>query len=606
MKKLIFICSAVLIFIGLVTFIGCQKESIPITADHSTEDEISALDAFNGDDCEVLIQGKLKNDKHRKVVKKYYDNLLAKDLRLNKIGKTEWKNTVTLDNYNQIISIVPVVNDGTGNTKQVTHVFVLYTNWFGHQYLLLDRNSDVGIAKNRELKNNLFEIAEFVTICPNKPVEFRTGECGVIDWILGPGVTCPSFGDSFWRKVGNFFRNIFEDIFESFSSGGGDPNSSYDWSNYFYYNFGYDNTNALYYTSYDGGGGGGPYYNSGDPSESLEPSQMQALQNCVANSNGLASKTEQILNDFKETPNIQYIVADNLLELCSNGNGITPTQIEDAVARDIMMAYSTIPGFEIIRAAVHMEYEYLKKQWISSNSRQPTLFERAKLFRVAVWNVIDETTHIILDFCGLFPVFGEGCDAANGVLYTIEGDYLNASFSYAAVVPFTGWAAIGTKYLAYAVKRADGVVTNLIVKNVGGIIDFGNRSDLRKALGMATGDSRQAHHLIPWAHREHPTIQTVARNAQQGSDFFHMSYPRNGLAIDSGRQAARPGEITGHKAYNDRVYAGLEKIQETFGLNDTKRLKEELVKFEDFLRNKIEANPNLHLNDIIFNYIPIK
>ena len=104
--------------------------------------------------------------------------------------------------------------------------------------------------------------------------------------------------------------------------------------------------------------------------------------------------------------------------------------------------------------------------------------------------------------------------------------------------------------------------------------------------------------MIAWEYRGHQVIQEVARNAKKGKDFFHMNHPNNGFIIEASRNQPN------HPLYNARVKAGLDKIQQTFGLNNPSVLKIELEKFENFLRNTINSNPNVHLNDIIFDYIP--
>jgi len=45
----------------------------------------------------------------------------------------------------------------------------------------------------------------------------------------------------------------------------------------------------------------------------------------------------------------------------------------------------------------------------------------------------------------MVPVIGEVADLANAAIYAAEGDYVNASLSAAAAVPFAGWAATGAK-----------------------------------------------------------------------------------------------------------------------------------------------------------------
>ena len=231
-------------------------------------------------------------------------------------------------------------------------------------------------------------------------------------------------------------------------------------------------------------------------------------------------------------------------------------------------------------------------------------FCKMKLWLEAGYMVLIDPVHVALDICGLFPVLGEGCDGINGVLYLIQGDGINAAISFAATLPIGGWAATTGKYIAVAIKTSTGKTINLTVKIVGNFVDFGNRSDLRKVLELPVGDPRQAHHLISWSKLNHDVVQTAARGNHNSKSIYHMNRPNNGLAIEASRQVARPGEQAGHILYNDRVANGLEAIKNKFGLTNPDVLMNELGKYENYLRDLINDNPNLHLNDIVFTYIP--
>lgn len=61
--------------------------------------------------------------------------------------------------------------------------------------------------------------------------------------------------------------------------------------------------------------------------------------------------------------------------------------------------------------------------------------------------------HGVLDIAGLFPVLGEAADGINAAWYTAEGDYTNAALSAAAMVPFVGWGATGTKFAMKGYKN---------------------------------------------------------------------------------------------------------------------------------------------------------
>lgn len=116
-----------------------------------------------------------------------------------------------------------------------------------------------------------------------------------------------------------------------------------------------------------------------------------------------------------------------------------------------------------------------------------------------------------LDIIGVIPAFGEVADIVNGVIYTIQGDGVNATFSYAAAVPFIGWFSTGAKWAKLTITLADGSRTTLkwVVKS-GDIIEFGSRGQLRKILGI-TDSAFQAHHIIPWNKRISDVIQKAAK-----------------------------------------------------------------------------------------------
>ncbi len=59
------------------------------------------------------------------------------------------------------------------------------------------------------------------------------------------------------------------------------------------------------------------------------------------------------------------------------------------------------------------------------------------------WEASKEMVHLVLDIGGLVPVIGEVCDLTNGLIYTIEGDGVNATLSFSAAIPVAGWFATG-------------------------------------------------------------------------------------------------------------------------------------------------------------------
>ena len=69
----------------------------------------------------------------------------------------------------------------------------------------------------------------------------------------------------------------------------------------------------------------------------------------------------------------------------------------------------------------------------------------------AVHTILDGV-QIGLDVVGLVPVVGEIADGVNALIYVGRGDYVNASLSAAAMIPFVGWAATGGKMINKGLK----------------------------------------------------------------------------------------------------------------------------------------------------------
>lgn len=134
------------------------------------------------------------------------------------------------------------------------------------------------------------------------------------------------------------------------------------------------------------------------------------------------------------------------------------------------------------------------------------------------WEATKEVIHLSLDAFGLIPVVGEVADLTNGVLYTIEGDGLNATLSHASAVPIVGWASAGTKFGIKIASTVSGT-TKFVWKVTNGIIEFGNRGQLRKVLNLAVGNPLVAHHIIPWAKSTNEVVQRAAKSA----NAFHMN-----------------------------------------------------------------------------------
>ena len=210
------------------------------------------------------------------------------------------------------------------------------------------------------------------------------------------------------------------------------------------------------------------------------------------------------------------------------------------------------------------------------------------------WEASKDMVHIALDVFGLIPVVGEIADLTNGVLYTIEGDGLNATLSFASAVPVAGWAAVGTKY-AVKIVEASTTASTIVTKVrltwkvlADGTIYFGSSGNkLRKVLGI-TDALKHAHHLIPWAKRDLPLVQKAAKS----ENAFHINEGLNGIPMPNNLH------LTGHSIYSAR----LQQI-----LTDHNNLNPNLTPDEaygfvkgltDHVRSLIEANPALNSGQI--------
>ena len=219
----------------------------------------------------------------------------------------------------------------------------------------------------------------------------------------------------------------------------------------------------------------------------------------------------------------------------------------------------------------------------------------------ALKNTLIDATHFGLDICGLFPVIGEPCDVANGVFYTIQGDALNATFSFGSAIPFIGWASTGSKY-ALKVIGISGRTYKLSYTVVNNLIEFGNKDALRSQLRriLNTRGTDVAHHIIPL---ELAMDGDLAKEAtaliQKAANFkaaFHPNEFNNGINIASNLHAGS------HPSYTARVKQRLEEIyRSNGGTNISPQIAHQ--KIQDLLadiRNAIHNQSNLNINDVVF------
>nr|WP_294932781.1 AHH domain-containing protein [uncultured Flavobacterium sp.] len=220
-------------------------------------------------------------------------------------------------------------------------------------------------------------------------------------------------------------------------------------------------------------------------------------------------------------------------------------------------------------------------------------------FLKCYWEATKDVVHITLDVFGTVPVAGELADITNGVLYLIEGDGVNATFSMAGAVPFYGWAAVSTKYAIKFKVIPKTVYTistkiKLVWKVSGNTITFGSRSQLRAVLGLGpiALDARQAHHIIPWS----KTISnhSVVQKAAKSGNSFHMNEELNGIAVAAWRNQPN------HNNYNNLILDKLNRYQQINPNATLNQCYDQLTIILNQAKKAIVDNPNVHLNNLVF------
>lgn len=209
------------------------------------------------------------------------------------------------------------------------------------------------------------------------------------------------------------------------------------------------------------------------------------------------------------------------------------------------------------------------------------------------WEASKEMVHITLDVLGLVPVFGEVADLTNGALYTIEGDGVNATLSFASAVPVAGWAAVGVKY-AVKIKTVATIGTKVKLTwkvLADGTIYFGSnstcRAQLRKVLGLAVGNLDQAHHIIPL----NKQTKSIVQKASKSGNAFHMNEALNGIPLNN---AVHNGS---HANYDLAIQTKFDQFNATNATPD--ECYDFLVDLIQDIRTWIANNPNTPINQII-------
>ncbi|MGV8830251.1 MAG: DNA/RNA non-specific endonuclease [Breznakibacter sp.] len=90
------------------------------------------------------------------------------------------------------------------------------------------------------------------------------------------------------------------------------------------------------------------------------------------------------------------------------------------------------------------------KEWVQTMAPKAGCLSCELSELLTLWSFVQlakEEGHTALDFVGTIPIAGELADGVNGIWYLVEGDRVNAGFSFASMLPLIGDAGVkGAKY----------------------------------------------------------------------------------------------------------------------------------------------------------------
>ncbi|MBP6039993.1 MAG: AHH domain-containing protein [Flavobacterium sp.] len=318
----------------------------------------------------------------------------------------------------------------------------------------------------------------------------------------------------------------------------------------------------------------------------------------------LSPREQKIIVDYLEQPGADVVFVKELMDLArqdtlSNNNAfnfVLQAQIQDKVENDLDEAF-----LESVNQYIDLNttdpivtqqlITYFSVKCAILRYQNPS-WSDSKIY----WEASKDLIHVGLDIFGLVPLIGELADLTNGVLYTIEGDGVNATLSYASAVPVAGWAATGTK-LAIRINNVSSTAytvatkVKLTWKIVGNVVTFGNRAQLRKVLGMGTSavDPRQAHHIIPWNKQSKEIVQKAAKSR----NAFHMNEALNGIPLSN---AVHNGS---HANYDNVIQIKFDEFNRDFPNATPAQCYTFLTNLIQQIRTWIANNPSTPINNII-------
>ena len=106
-------------------------------------------------------------------------------------------------------------------------------------------------------------------------------------------------------------------------------------------------------------------------------------------------------------------------------------------------------------------------------------------------------------------------------------------------------------------------------------------------MGSISVNPKQAHHLIPWATRNHPAVQKAAKSGSA----FHMNEALNGIPLST---AVHNGS---HNNYNNLVQGYLDAIPNTVTPDQAYNAINTLI---NNIRTAILNNPTTPINQLSF------
>lgn len=301
----------------------------------------------------------------------------------------------------------------------------------------------------------------------------------------------------------------------------------------------------------------------------------QMINYCIANTLNSDSKTTELFfKALRATNNFQ----DNLTESFVQDNiSYFSQDVQNQILIDPLLAVQIAQEYLIQRAVK----KHLHPNW-----------SEARIYYSILWDL----RHMTLDAFGLIPVIGEVADLANGTLYTLEGDKVNAAFSFASAVPVYGWAAVGVKY-AVKIKTVATIGTKVQLTwkvLLDGTIYFGSnstcRAQLRRVLGLAVGNLNQAHHIIPL------NLQTnlIVQKAAKSGNAFHLNEALNGIPLST---AVHNGS---HANYDGLILQKLESFRIANPNATPNQCYDQVTYIIDKIRIAISNSPTTPINQLIF------